>query len=314
MENIILDLDTGIDDSLALALAIADENINLLGITTTYGNVQTKKSCTNSNFILKLLKQNNIPVLKGLDHAILKDNFRRNSISSIIHGKNGLGNIKENFESYNDNKYPFFDSFVLNQIEKYNGNITYVTTGPLTNIAYLLENFKEEIIKIKQVVSMGGAIIYPGNVSNNAEANIHQDPHAAKIVLESEINSVIVPLDVTQKARISKNDILKWKNINNKQGLIFYKMLTHYINQHPNPNQCYIHDPSSVMYCINKELFTTLDKDLTVLENKNDFGRIVGDLKKIRNLNPTSTVCLDVKADELSAYILKVVTSYFKKL
>jgi purine nucleosidase len=314
MKNIILDLDTGVDDSLALALAIADKNINLLGVTTTYGNVQTKRSCINSSFILNLLKQNNIPVLKGLDHALLKDTFKRNAISSKIHGKNGLGNIEEEFDSFDKNKYQDFISFVLNMIKKYDGDLSFVTTGPLTNVAYLLENYKNEITKINEVVSMGGAIIYPGNVSNNSEANIHQDPHAAKIVLESELKSVIVPLDVTQKARINHEDILIWNDKINKTSRIFYKMLTHYMRQHPNPDQCYIHDPSAVMYCINPSLFTTLDKDLTVLENKNDYGRIVGDLNKIRSTTPSSTICLDVKADELSSYILNTTTSYFKNL
>jgi len=314
MKNVILDLDTGVDDSLALALAVADENINLLGITTTYGNVQTKVSCTNSNFILKLLNQKDIPVLKGLDHALLKNNFKRHKVSAQIHGKNGLGNIENQFYSFDETQYPFFDSFVLNQIKKYDGDITYITTGPMTNIAFLLENHKEEMIKIKEIVSMGGAIIYPGNVSNNAEANIHQDPHAAKIVLESELKTVLVPLDVTQKSRITIEDILYWKKINSKQSSIFYKMLLHYINQHPNQKECYIHDPSAIMYCINPTLFTTIDKDLTVLENKNDFGRIVGNLSKIRNANPTSTICIDVKANELSSYILKTINSYFKTI
>ena len=311
MKNVILDLDTGIDDSLALALAIADENINLLGITTTYGNVQTKISCINSNFILKLLNQENIPVLKGLDHALLKDNFKRHKVSAQIHGKNGLGDIEEQFGSYNDSKYPFFVPFVLEQIKKYDGDITYITTGPLTNLAYLLENHKEQIIKINEIVSMGGAIIYPGNVSNNAEANIHQDPHAAKIVLESELKTVLVPLDVTQKSRITIEDILPWEKNHNKHSDIFFKMLLHYIKQHPNQSECYIHDPSAIMYCIKPTFFTTIDKDLTVLENKNDFGRIVGNLSNIKNPNPTSTICIDVKEIELSKYILKKINKFF---
>ena len=312
MKNIILDLDTGIDDSLALALAIADENINLLAITTTYGNVKTKISCLNSNFILKLLNKNNVPVLKGLDHALLKDNFKRQKVSAQIQGKNGLGDIEEKCGSYDNSKYPFFAPFVLEQIKKYDGDITYITTGPLTNIAYLLENHKEEIIKINEIVSMGGAIIYPGNVSNNAEANIHQDPHAAKIVLESELKTIIVPLDVTQKSRITLEDITYWRNNNNKQSEIFYKMLLHYINQHPNKNECYIHDPSAIMYCINPKLFATIDKDLTVLENKNDYGRIVGNLTKIRSSSPSSTICIDVKESELSEYLVKKINSFFK--
>lgn len=314
MENVIIDLDTGIDDSIALALAIADENINILGITTTYGNVQTKRSCINSRFILDLFNQQNIPVYKGLEHAILKNTFKRNKISSIIHGKNGLGNIDENFNSYNNEAFTFFVPFVLEQIKKYNGNITYITTGPLTNIAYLLENHNEEIIKINKVISMGGAIIFPGNVSNSSEANIHKDPHSAKIVFESTLKTVLVPLDVTQKVRINQNEILHWKNPNNRKSNIFYNMITHYMNNTPNLNQCcYVHDPSAIMYCINPSLFTTIEKDLTVLENKNDFGRVVGNIKKIEEEKASSIICLDVKAEKLKNYIITIVTNLLNK-
>lgn len=314
MENIILDLDTGIDDSLALALAISDPSINLLGVTTTFGNVQTEISCSNSRFILDLLKAYDIPVLKGLDHATDKNDFTQSKICELIHGKNGLGNIKNKIPKYKEGDYDFFVPFVLEQIEKYGNSLTYVTTGPLTNVAHLINNYYQEISKIKKIVSMGGALIYAGNVSKTAEANIFKDPQSAKIVLESDITSVIVPLDVTQKSRISTDDILKWKAINNEASNVFYSLLSYYIENNPTPNECYVHDPSAVMYCIDKSIFTTLNKNVTVLTECDNYGRIVGDLSKIRDKKTTSILCLDVEEQKVNNYINESMIKLFSSL
>ncbi len=314
MKNIILDLDTGIDDSLALALAVADENINLLAVCTTYGNVTTDNSCLNSRYILDLLKQKDIPILKGLSHAIDKDEFIRNKVSARIHGENGLGNLEVDLSIYKDIDFPFFEEPLLDLIKKFDNDLTIITTGPLTNMAYMIQKHPDEIRKVKEIITMGGALLFKGNVTFDAEANIHQDPVAAKIVFESDIEKAIVPLDVTQKSRISVSDINKWEALNKKESNFFSKMLYYYINENPCENECFVHDPSAVMFAINPSLFTIVRKEITVLCNKENYGRIVGNDNLIQKNNSSSKLCLDVNDKVINQYISKTMLNFFKSL
>jgi purine nucleosidase len=313
MTNIILDLDTGIDDAMALAIAIIDPKINLLGISTTYGNVVTTKSCVNTKYLLDLFHQNDIPIVKGLDHALDAQSFFPDKISIEIHGEDGLANLNLNVEEYKEEDYEYFVSFYLRMIKLYKDDITIVTTGPLTNIAYLIETQPKAIEHVSEIVSMAGAIIFPGNINSEVEANINQDPKAAKIVMESSVHNTIVPLDVTEKARTFRKDLKKWRDHNTEISSLYADLVDYYIDQHPMKDECYVHDPSAVIYCSHKDYFTTIDLNCTVLLDECP-GRIVGNLDKIRDVKKYTTLCLDVDADKIDKFINDSYNSYFDSI
>jgi purine nucleosidase len=310
LTNIILDLDTGIDDAMALAIAIIDPEINILGISTTYGNVVTTKSCVNTKYLLDLFHRDDIPVVKGLDHALDAKDFFPDEISREIHGEDGLANLNLNVKEYKEEDYEYFVPFYLRMIDKYHDDITIVTTGPLTNTAYLLETHPEEMRHVSKIVSMGGAIIFPGNINNGVEANINQDPRSAKIVMECGIHNTIVPLDVTEKSRTLRSDLKKWREHNTEISSLYADLVDYYIDQHPMKDECYNHDPLAVIYCSHSDCFTTIDLNCTVLLDECP-GRIVGNLDKIRDHRKDTTLCLDVDADKIDQFINDSYNDYF---
>lgn len=312
MTNVILDLDTGIDDAMALAIAIIEPEINILGISTTYGNVVTTKSCVNTQYLLDLFNIKDIPIVKGLDHSLDDKTFFPDKISRKIHGEDGLGNLNPITKEYCKEDYEDFIPFYLRMINLHKNDITIITTGPLTNTAYLIENHPNEMNNVSEIISMGGAIIFPGNINSNVEANINQDPRAAKIVMESKVHNTIVPLDVTEKARTLRKDSNKWRLYNTKLSIFFSNIVDYYIDQHPMKDECYIHDPSAVIYCVHRDFFKTIDLNCTVLLDES-VGRIVGNLEKIRDSRKDTTLCIDVDADKLSNFINDSYNSYFRK-
>lgn len=198
-------------------------------------------------------------------------------------------------------------------IEKYSNDITIVTTGPLTNVAYMLTNYPNEMKNVTEIVSMGGAIIFPGNKNSYAEANIDQDHLAAKIVMENDIHNVIVPLDVTEKSRIFRKDLDLWNESNTELSNIYVNLVNYYMDQHPVVDQCFVHDPSAVIYCSHRDYFTTLDLNCTVLQEECP-GRIVGNFDKIRDKTKTTTICLDVEAEKIRTFINSHFVEYFRTL
>jgi purine nucleosidase len=294
---VILDLDTGIDDSVALALAVHDLQIQLLGVVASYGNVTVENSVYNTRHMLDLFGATEIPVYCGLSHSLSSERFDRSVVSARIHGQDGLGDIGMSV----DRSYPVnrqWEPFLWEAIHTYAQDLVIVTTGPLTNLAWFLQQHPEVGVHLGLVVCMGGAALFPGNVTPWAEANISQDPLAAKIVMESGAPVVLVPLDVTEKSRITRAMTDRWAACGRPGRKELARMVSYYIDQHPGKTECYVHDPSAVTYVTHPEFFAALSRPLTVLTDGPERGRVVGDLSRIRTQGSTR-VCLDVHDMEL---------------
>ncbi len=316
MTNLILDMDTGIDDSIALFLAAIDKDVNLLGVVGTYGNVTTDVGARNSLSVLALAGRKDVPVFEGLYHALAANsgansavNFYPNPVSQKIHGKNGTANLKL---PASDRKVEQEDgvNWLIKRMKEYDSELVYVATGPLTNLAEAL-NRDPSLKSFKgRVVSMGGALCVRGNVSHYAEANISQDPEAAKICYESGLDITLVGLDVTMKSRLTREDALKWKASNTKAGELLGQMLLHYIdNTLGGDDDAYVHDPSAVICALHPEYFTILNLPLTVETEGADRGRTVVSTARILEKNCRSRACLDVISSKVEEY-LKRISSY----
>jgi len=302
--HMILDLDTGVDDSIALVYAALNPMIDLLGVTGTFGNVQTPVGVQNALNILSLVGREDVPVFTGALSSISSDVFNRHEVSALIHGENGVGQVTLPVSKRSAESESAVD-FLIRMMKKYTDNLVIVTTGPLTNMAKVL--MKEPSLKQwkGRVVSMGGALTVRGNVSHFAEANISQDPKAAKMVFESDIDTTIVPLDVTMRSRLTEKHAEVWK-ASGEAGTYLAKMLQYYIKNTLGTDETYVHDPSAVMYGIHPEYFTVLTSAITVEIEGVDEGRIVVDQTRLREANPTSKTCIQVQSEKVEAQLMEL--------
>lgn len=237
-------MDTGVDDALAIALSVAADkagDAQLIGITTCFGNVENDTAVRNSLSVLSVLGREDIPVFRGSDRPLKAD--KKYTITEeciIIHGKNGVGDAAFPLSAAKADERDSVD-FILEAAKKYGAELTFVPTGPLTNLARAIQKDRDTVAKIGRIVLMGGALTVRGNVSPYAEANIANDPEAAKIVLESGIPMTMIGLDVTHKTRIYSSDTARWKTLG-RVGALFGEMTDYYIafNNH---DGCSLHDP-----------------------------------------------------------------------
>lgn len=199
MQKIILDCDPGMDDALAIINAVADKNIQLLGLSTVAGNVELHHTRKNALDILHHLGVE-IPVYEGADKPLTRDLH----IAEEFHGANGMGDLALNISSRDASKN--FGEFYLDCVRKYPHEVTLVAVGPLTNVAIALEKYPELKDLLKEVIFMGGSLS-GGNVTPHAEFNIYVDPEAANIVLRSGLPVTMIGLDATLKAKFSREEL-----------------------------------------------------------------------------------------------------------
>lgn len=298
--KLILDIDTGIDDSMALAYALGKKDIDVVGIVCSFGNVDVNLAVKNTLKMLKLLGREDIPVFKGESNRVNNTPYQHREICSIIHGVNGIGEIELEKSDKEVQKMSGVD-FLIESANKYKDDLVIVPVGPLTNIARAIEKDSSFASKVGKVVIMGGALTVMGNVTLNSEANIHEDPLAAKILFESGANVTMVGLDVTMKTLFSCDNCLELRKLNTNKSLKFADMIDFYIKfyvEKSGCNGCALHDPLAVAVAIDPNIVSTIPMHLTCLTDNIGYGRTVGDIKKLKLPNPKTKVCLDVNVDE----------------
>ncbi len=296
-KQMILDLDTGVDDSIALAYAALHSEIDLLGVTGTYGNVETSVGVQNALDLLSLLGRDDVPVFAGEPCAISSGQFHRHLVSADIHGENGVGQVNLPPSKRKKEQVSAID-YLERMMSTYDEKLTVITTGPLTNLATLLLRNPDLKQWKGRVISMGGALTVRGNVSHFAEANISQDPEAARIVLESNLNHTMVPLDVTMRSRLTRNHADLWRN-STPAGTYLAAMLEYYIDHTLGTDETYIHDPSAVIQSLRRDYFSTLSTYLTVETEGVDRGRLIVDHTRLRELSPRTEVCINVDSSKV---------------
>lgn len=197
--RIILDTDPGIDDALALFLALASPEIQLEAVTTVSGNVSIEHTTRNALALLELTGRMDIPVARGCARPLVSQPVQ----AAHVHGKNGLGEI-----TLPEPGTPLLAQHAIDVIaEKVlaaPGEITLVAVGPLTNLAMAIRRSPEIVSAVREVVLMGGALRVPGNVTPAAEFNIFADAHAAHIVLHAGWPLRMVTLDATTRALLKR--------------------------------------------------------------------------------------------------------------
>ena len=256
---VIYDTDPGVDDAMALYYALAHPAIELLGITTSFGNVTAPQATANALYLTQLAGRN-IPVAQGAKQPLAK---HAEAPPDFIHGSDGLGNLPSRAAATGQADPRSAAQFIVDMARQHPGQITLVPVGPLTNmaLALLLEPKLPQLLK--QVVLMGGSIAEHGNVSPVAEANIWCDPHAADAVLTAGFKLTMVGLDVTYRVLLP---ISMFEKIAAKHRHAATDTLLHAVKFYSafyqsrfahmkDFNGCYGHDVLALICLTNPELF-----------------------------------------------------------
>lgn len=265
-QKIIIDTDPGHDDAMAVLMMLASPQIEVLAITTVAGNSTIENTTRNARYILNLAKRDDIPLFAGAEKPL-----ERSLIQANVHGKSGLDG--SGAELLNAEKTQDTASDKIIEIVKQNpAEIILLTLGPLTNIAKAFLKSPSLPSIIKKIVVMGGAITAPGNKSRAAEFNFFVDPEAAKIVLESEVEKILVPLDACNDIVLPQKEIQGLKE-SGSVGRELSRMLVPYIEnikKFDAMTGALMYDPLAAYYLINSAAFGFEEMDV-VVETKGEY-------------------------------------------
>lgn len=302
---VIIDCDPGLDDAVALLLAFASpEELNLLGITCVAGNVPLDRTERNARIIRALAWRDDVPVYAGCPRPML----RPLHAAERVHGKSGLDGY-----DWEEPSAPLADGHAVDFIVDTclaadDGSITLCPIGPMTNIALAIVKEPAIVLKIAEIAFMGGAATIPGNVTPAAEFNIHADPHAARIVLESGVKLTMFGLDVTHQAITTPDRMAAIRNIGGPVAEAVIGMLTFYdrhdIERYGAPGGP-LHDPCVIAYLLQPDLFDGKDCHVTVeTESEATIGQTVADWWGVTGKDANCRVINRIDADGFYALIV----------
>jgi inosine-uridine nucleoside N-ribohydrolase len=258
---VILDCDPGHDDAIALLLALASPEIELLGVTTVSGNQTLEKTTANAIRVLEFAgRADDVPVAAGADRPLVRDRF----VAAYVHGETGL----DGPDLPPPGREPVPEhavDFIAGQIQGAEGPVTLVPVGPLTNIGLLLARYPELEGRIERVVLMGGAVA-EGNVTPAAEFNIWADPEAAHRVFQSGLDVTMIGLDVTHKALLTPEHADRLRG-SGRHGRLVAELFDFYhrfhVRQYALPGSP-VHDAVAVAHVLRGDLVETVDRAVVV--------------------------------------------------
>ena len=259
--KVIYDTDPGVDDAMALYYALAHPGIDVVGITTTFGNVTVAQAAANALYLTAIAGRTQIPVTRGVASPMVRQIEVK---FDFIHGADGLGNLPSRVATSNQMDPRPSAQFIVDMARAQPGQITLVAVGPLGNVALALQLEPQLARLLKEVIIMGGTVLEPGNVSPVAEANVWNDPHAADRVFTAGFKLTMVGLDVTHRVIVP---VALVNAIADRQRNIATDVLAHavgfyanfYSNLYPHVAEihgCFGHDVLAFICLTNRELFT----------------------------------------------------------
>ena len=252
--SLIIDTDPGQDDAVAILLALASPEINLLGITTIAGNVPLALTQENARKICDLAGRTDMQVFAGLDRPLVRPLVT----AEHVHGRTGLdGPVLPDPETPLQEQHAV--DYIIDTLRREPaGSVTLALIGPLSNIAMAMQRAPDIIPRIRQIIMMGGAYFEVGNITPAAEFNIYVDPHAAQVVFASGVPVIMMPLDVTHKALTRTDRVAALRAIGNRTGVAVAEMLEFFerfdeakYGSDGGP----LHDPCTVAWMIAPDIF-----------------------------------------------------------
>ncbi|GAK30946.1 possible pyrimidine nucleoside phosphorylase [Weissella oryzae SG25] len=299
MKSIILDMDPGIDDAAAIAVAVNNPDLDVKLITTVAGNVSVDKTTNNTLKLLEFFGKD-IPVAAGAK-APLKKQFED---ASYIHGASGMPGYD----------FPPVTTKPIEQdaveaihtvLQAADEAVTLIATGSYTNIAQFIQKYPEDFAKIEQLIMMGGTVS-AGNTSSVSEFNVFTDPDAAKIVFESSLPKVMIGLDVTLKALITPATLDTIAKMG-RSGAMLKAIIGEYSDQAAGGKP--MHDVNTILYALNPAAIKTEAGNIDVVVDGPAIGATVWDFQNRWHDENTSNVAigLDIDAEFFNKWFIEQV-------
>ncbi|MCZ4280198.1 nucleoside hydrolase [Kiloniella laminariae] len=315
MKNpVIFDTDPGIDDAFSIHHALYHPEINLIGLTTVFGNVPVEIAAKNARILVEMAGQD-IPVFKGAAGPLVA---KHKGFPDFIHGADGFGDINLPDPKGSIEK-TFAPQFIIDSVRKQPGEVTIIAVGPLTNLAMALRMDPGIAPLVKEVIIMGGTAKEYGNMSAVAEANIFNDPHAADIVFRADWPMVMAGLDVTHQVMLLRKDAEALAKTTPRIGGFLLNAADLYFRFYQGIfgiDGCYFHDPCATAYYVNPELFGTVAASVRVSCEGPAFGQTI--IKPAGHPSPSTEwdgcrlhkICMQVDEKRVKEEVLGTIARY----
>lgn len=285
--KLIIDTDPGIDDAMAIAYAAAAPEIDLIGLTTVFGNTHVHQSSRNARYLLHKLGLDR-PVAQGAPVARGAD---RHAPSEHVHGPEGFGDLTDIPEIGENHALPAAE-YLVEMARVHKDELVVCAVGPLTNIADAMRLDPGFAQNLKRLVIMGGAVFCPGNITEHAEANIYHDVKAADEVFAAPPETVLVGLDVTLKTLYETADFEALATRSLDMGGFLRDISRFYLKFYKEVGGlegCGLHDSTAVIACTHEPMFDLVQTGLRVITEDVEFGATVPSPER-----PPVHVCRDV--------------------
>ncbi len=303
MKKIIIDCDPGHDDMIAIMLALASDEVEVLGITTVAGNQTGDKTFLNARRVLTMIGRTDVPIAQGAQIPLVRPLMT----AEFIHGESGLEGVE-----LPEATGPILDlsarDFIVKTLQNSKEKVTLVPTGPLTNIATVIRSAPDVLDRIERIVLIGGAI-HDSNVTPGAEFNIIVDPEAARIVFESGLPITQVGLDVTNRTLLTYEDIDTITALDGPISSYVGPLLKFFADMNKNNfgiNGAPVHDALAVATAIWPDVVRTKYLNV-VIETRGEFtlGQTVTDIYQISGREPNVDVALEVDVDRMRSIMME---------
>jgi purine nucleosidase len=302
--RIILDTDPGIDDALAILLALASPEIDLAALTVIGGNCSLPAATRNALDVLALANATHIPVAAGVTRPLLRPPL----YAPETHGSSGIG-----YATLPPAPTPPIDEhavdLLIRELLAAPGDVTLVAVGPLTNVALALRKEPRIIQAVRQVIIMGGALRADGNVTPLAEFNIYADPHAAHIVLQSGMPIVLLPWDITQHVQMTQADIDRLLRTTSPVTRFIAEATRFYVEfhlQHFGFAGCSINDPAALALVFLPDLARLQPVFVDVeIASETTLGKTVADFMNVTGNLPNVHAVIDFDTPRFLALFLE---------
>lgn len=302
--KVIIDTDPGIDDALAILLALASPEITLEALTIVHGNCSTQQGVQNALSILELAGMPDVPVAAGAIQPLVNKLI----LAPETHGMHGLGYAQLPPPTIKPSRGNAVE-LIIKKLMDSPGEIDLVAVGPLTNLALAVRLEPRLAQAVRHVYIMGGAIHHPGNTTPLAEFNTYADPHAAHIVYHAGWPITLLPLDVTYKVILTQADVARLLSPRTPVGGFIAEATRFYMEFHDEYQQiegCVINDPLALAVSYLPQFITTqtlfVDVDISTGPST---GKTYADIYHMTGSQPNMQVALEVHARDFIDFFIR---------
>ncbi|MDQ7828951.1 MAG: nucleoside hydrolase [Armatimonadota bacterium] len=307
--RVLIDTDPGVDDTMAILLALASPEVVVEGLTVVYGNTDAEQCARNALAVLEVAGRPDLPVAVGARRPLLRPYTGR---GRQVHGADGLG------ETGLGAGRPVPEGnaveFLIARAREAPGELTVLALGPLTTLALAVSVEPRLAQWVREVVLMGGGVRERGNATPVAEANFHNDAESARIVLHAGWPVTMVGLDVTHRVIMTPAHLARLAAARTPVTELIGAITPFYLRaarQFAGIDGFFVHDPTAVTYLLRPEWFTTQELYVDVVtDSERARGQTIADFRGQWGQPPNVRVCLEVDAERELALYLERVTAY----